>query len=349
MAGAWLVARRSEDARTFPQVRAGGRRSGLALALAGLLAGAGAQAAERRTGVFRSILVGQGETAAQVACIACSVRVDGVVRGGAYVVLGRLDNRGSILGDSLVIGGTSESSGVSGGSAYLFGGLLRLHSSVEGDVVTAAGDLDLANPAVKVGGNVWTWVGQQSGLSAASVGGSVTHLGSGQVGRALLTGLLGGLLAVGLVVSGSLLALTGLCYAALGRRRLGVIADAFTGNAAACFLVGLGTCFGLFAVGVALAALLPVSIPVAAGVSLLSAVGYSGLSFGIGRNVLPGWRRVPSTLAAAMLVLCIQAIPVVGWSVLVVLWNVAVGAAVMSGFGASRDWLAQRADGRLPI
>ena len=322
--------------------------SGLILLL-GLLATPLLEAEEPRAGFFRSIVVGDEETVRQVACIACSVRVEGVVAGNAYVLFGRLDNRGSINGDSIVIGGISESAGPIGGNAYLVGGLLRVSASVGGDLITVLGDLDVASPDVEVGGNAWSVIGQQAGLAPESVQGTVKAVNARQAAQLLMSGLLGGVLVVALAVAACLMVLTGLCYLVLGPARLRVVAEASTESPIICFLIGLGTCFALAVVGVALAALLPISIPVGVAHATASVTGYAGLAFGIGRNLLGRLRPFPATLIASLALACLQAIPVVGWSVLVVLWNVAVGAAVMSGFGTSRDWLARRAQGRLAV
>ena len=330
------------------RIRRDSSLSGLALLL-GVLASPLLEAAEPRAGFFRSIVVGDHETIGQVACIACSVRVEGVVAGNAYVVFGRLDNRGSIEGDSIVIGGVSESAGPIGGNAYLVGGLLRVSASVGGDLITVLGDLDVASSDVEVGGNAWSVVGHQAGLAPESVQGTVKAVNARQAAQLLMSGLLGGVLVAMLAVAACLLVLTGLCYLVLGPARLRVLAEASTESPTMCFLLGLGTCFALAVVGVALAALLPISIPVVAAHTAASATGYAGLAFGIGRNLLGSLRPLPATLMASLALACLQAVPVVGWSVLVVLWNVAVGAAVMSGFGTSRDWLARRAQGRLAV
>jgi len=52
-----------------------------------------------------------------------------------------------------------------------------------------------------------------------------------------------------------------------------------------------------------------------------------------------------ATMFAAAVTIVIQMVPLVGWLTLLVIWNVAVGAAIMSGFGKTADWLAMRAEG----
>ena len=79
---------------------------------------------------------------------------------------------------------------------------------------------------------------------------------------------------------------------------------------------------------------------------IVSVIGYCGLAFAIGRNLLPSTRPVLATMSGGLLVAVVQLVPIVGWLVLVVLWNVALGAVIMSGFGISSDWLSAKAAGQ---
>jgi len=153
--------------------------------------------------------------------------------------------------------------------------------------------------------------------------------------------LLLGLLALAIVLTLSLLG-----YILLGVQRLTVMADACTRTPAACFLVGLGTCFGLAVIGLMMSMLLPVSLPMVLLFPIVSAIGYCGLAFAIGRNLLPSTRPLLATVSGGILVAAVQLVPIVGWLVLVVLGNVALGAAIMRGFGISSDWLSAKAAGQ---
>ena len=305
-----------------------------------------AYGADRHFAILESIHVEPGGTLRQVTCIACTIRVEGVVEDSVFLVLGQLDNSGAINGDAIVIGGTGVSEGSIGGNAFVVAGTLRLLNNVVGNLIAVISTIELAEQDGRVGGDVWTVIGTHSGLSPDSVGGTIDHLGGNTVGRIILSGLVGGLLAIVLMIFAALLTLNAIGYALLGTDRLRIIADAFTGNAAMCFLLGVGTCFALAVIVLMMSMLLPVSLPVLVVFLVVSATGYCGLAFGIGRNLLPRLRPILATLAASVLMIGIQIIPLIGWFVLVMLWNIAVGAAILSGFGTSSDWLAKRATGR---
>ena len=317
------------------------------LTLAGTLGAANSlQAASRRVMVLESIHVGPNETLDQTTCIACSIHVEGVVNDSALLMLGRLRNDGEIKGNAVVLGGSVISTGPIGGSAFVVGGTLQLQDEVGGNTVTVMGDLEVSGEDVTIGGDAWTVLGQQDGLTSQGVTGDVIHLGTSEIGRLLISGLVGGLLLAGVLALGAVLALTVLGYMVLGVDRLSVMADACTKSPASCFLLGLGTCFGLAVLGLMMSVLLPVSIPMALLSLAVSAIGYCGVAFAIGRNLLPKMRPVLATIFAGVLLAAVQVIPIIGWLVLAVLWNVALGAAIISGFGTSTDWLKDRAAGQ---
>ncbi len=96
-----------------------------------------------------------------------------------------------------------------------------------------------------------------------------------------------------------------------------------------------------------LSMLLSVSLPVLGLLLIVSAIGYCGLAFVIGRNPLPRSRPLLATVFGGLLVGTVELIPIIGWLVLIVLWSVAIGAAILSGFGNSADWLSSRTAGQL--
>ena len=311
-----------------------------------LLAASPLQAASRRVMVLESIHVAPDEVLEQTTCIGCSIHVEGVVNDSALLLLGRLHNEGEIKGNAVVLGGSVLSSGPIGGSALVVGGTLHLEDDLDGNVVTVMGDLEIGTSEVRIGGDAWTVLGQQNGLTAGSVAGNVTRLGTPSIGRMLISGLVGGLLLLGLLALAIVLTLSLLGYVLLGVQRLTVMADACTQTPAACFLVGLGTCFGLAVIGLMMSMLLPVSLPMVLLFPIVSVIGYCGIAFAIGRNLLPRTRPLLATMSGGVLVAAVQLVPIVGWLVLVVLWNVALGAAIMSGFGISSDWLGAKAAGQ---
>ncbi len=296
--------------------------------------------------VGKSIHVGEGDTLDRVTCVACSVRVDGALESGAFVVFGSLVNHGTIEGDAVVLGGSIESSGAIGGNAVIVLGAMRLLGRVGRDAWTVLGNVEIDGSRAMVSGNLVTVLGSSSIASSNSVSGSIEEIGARQISLLAVSGVLGALLLLALATLAVLMVLTGLGYITLGVRRLEAIADAFTGNIVACFLVGLGTCVALIVIFLITAVLVPVAIPLLLFFVVVSAVGYCGLLFGIGRNLFGRLKPLWATMLAATVTIVIQMVPLVGWLTLLVIWNVAVGAAILSGFGKAPDWLATRAEGR---
>ena len=296
--------------------------------------------------IGESIHVEHGTTLDDVMCVACSIRVDGEIRDGATVVFGSLVNHGTIRGDAIVLGGSLESEGPIGGNAVIALGAMRLLDRVERDAVAVMGSIDIDGPRALVAGNLVSVLGSSASVPPNSVSGQVQEIGARQVSLLAISGVLGALILAALGTFGILMALTGLGYITLGLKRLEAIADAFTGNIAACFLTGLGTCVALIVIFLVAAMLVPVAIPLLLLFVVLSAVGYCGVIFGIGRNLFGGLKPFLATMLAAAVTIVIQLVPLVGWLTLLVIWNVAVGAAIMSGFGKAPDWLAMRAEGR---
>ena len=296
--------------------------------------------------IGESIHVEDGTTLDNVMCVACSIRVDGEITDGATVVFGSLVNHGTILGNAIVVGGSLESEGPIGGNAVIVLGAMRLLDRVGRDAFAVMGTIDMDGPRAMVGGNLVTVLGSSSSAPPNSVSGQIQEFGARQISLLAMSGVLGALILAALGVFGVLMALTGLGYITLGLKRLEAIADAFTGNIAVCFLTGLGTCVALIVIFLVAAMLVPVAIPLLLLFVVLSAVGYCGVMFGIGRNLFGGLKPFLATMLAALVTIVLQMLPLVGCLTLLVIWNVAVGAAIMSGFGKDPDWLAMRAEGR---
>lgn len=287
-----------------------------------------ASATDNRLVVGESVYIGPEEVVDQVTCVLCSIVVEGVVRDSAVIVFGDLENRGQIDGSAIVIAGK-----------------MQLQSNIGGDAIVVAGQI-LAGPEdVRIGGDLVSIMSTESGIPKEAVDGEVTSVGSQQVGRFLLVGLTVVLILLALLVFGTLLALNVVGYAILGPERVGTMARTLRGNSAMCFLGGLGTCFALAVVGLVVAMILPVLLPMILVFAVVSVVGYCGLTYWIGRNLFGRLPELAATVAAATLVLVLQVVPVVGWLVAIVLWNIAVGAAILSGFGTSPNWLSSFTSG----
>ena len=324
-----------------------GRRAAVAAALTGLLLAAGTLRADHhRIMVGESIYVGPDDVLDQVTCISCSIHVEGVVRDSAFLVLGRLENRGKIGGDAFVVGGSLESSGEIGGDSVVVAGHIDLRGTVGGNATSVLGNIRFASPDASVQGDVATVMGRLVGVSPDAVNGKIEQVGGDRVGQVVLSGLIVVMLMTGFLVLGTLTALNLVAYLILGTERVRTIASALQGNVAFCFLGGLVSCFAMFVIGMIVAMLLPVSLPIMLVFLAVSVVGYCGVTFWVGRNLFASWSPLGATVGASLLLVVLQLIPVVGWLVMFVLWNIAIGAAVLSGFGTSRDWLSARADGQ---
>jgi len=98
-----------------------------------------ARSSEDRASVGSDITVADGETAGDVACVFCTVRVHGDVRGDVAVLFGKVvvDAGRSISGDVATLGADLD---------------LGAGATVGGDVAVAAGDANLAPGAMIHGG-----------------------------------------------------------------------------------------------------------------------------------------------------------------------------------------------------
>jgi hypothetical protein len=94
-----------------------------------------AKGSEDRAGVGNDITIAEGETAGDIACVFCAVRVHGDVRGDVAVMFGRIeiDPGHTISGDVAALGADMN---------------LGEGATVGGDVAIAAGDAKLAPGAM---------------------------------------------------------------------------------------------------------------------------------------------------------------------------------------------------------
>jgi hypothetical protein len=107
-----------------------------------------ARSSEDRAGFGNDITVAEGETASDIACVFCSVRIHGDVRGDVAVLFGKveLDPGRSISGDVAALGADLN---------------LGPGARVGGDIAIAAGDANLAPGAMVHGssmvlpGRIW--------------------------------------------------------------------------------------------------------------------------------------------------------------------------------------------------
>jgi hypothetical protein len=190
---------------------------------------------------------------------------------------------------------------------------------------------------VSVGGRV-------QGADRARIGGSVQSvqpfLPAIRFGFLLFLAIF---LIAGLVVQPLLAVLS---HVILGERRVWVLAETTRSRAGLSFLLGLGLVFGSFMLSIFgafnpfLAPLL--SFPFWMLFFVLLVVGYTGISYWVGRSLVSTAGAIAATLLGAILVTILQLIPVLGWLAFCVFAPMAMGAALLSGFGTATDWLVKR-------
>jgi len=114
-------------------------RFALLLVLAGVASTAPVYAESDHVSVGHDLTVADGETADDLVCVLCSVRVHGEVKGDVVAILGSVsvDSGRSIAGDVVTVGGDTS---------------LGRGSAVNGDLVVVAGDLNSGQGA-SVGGD----------------------------------------------------------------------------------------------------------------------------------------------------------------------------------------------------
>lgn len=110
----------------------------LVVALGVFAQGCAIDEGEDRINFCNSTTVAAGETAYDVVCIGCSIRVDGTIEGDAVAVLGNITVNGTIEGDAVAAGGDLT---------------LGPGAGVGGDAVAVGGYL-VADPTASFGGEV---------------------------------------------------------------------------------------------------------------------------------------------------------------------------------------------------
>ncbi len=293
--------------------------------------------------VAENIYIGPDEVVDTVVCIACSVRVDGVVEQDVVVMAGDAGIQGRVDGDVVVVAGSLDSTGPIDGSVVVMAGSGDLGADVDGDAVVIAGDLNPA-PGIEIDGDAVAVFGNIYGADRAVVVGDTVEIGNESMASFAIFGLLIGLclFLLAVLLIHPLLVMLG--FAVLKERRFRVLADTAAQRGGFSFLVGIGTSIALFFASIAAALTFPVPLPVFLLFVVLSIVGYCGVSYWVGRSILRNAGALGSAFAGALLVTFIQFIPLIGWLVMFVFWNIAIGCAVLSGFGTSVDWLIARTE-----
>jgi hypothetical protein len=220
-------------------------------------------------------------------------------------------------------------------------GRIDVRGKVDGDAVSIAGGLRV-HPGAEIRGDAVGVMGGVDIPAGAVVGGEVVS--AGQWGHVALSGLL--VVLVLCLLAGLLFQplLVLLCFVIMGERRIGMLADTARHRAGFSFLVGVGLVIASFVFSI-LAAFLPVPgahFPFALALFVVLVVGYAGVSYWVGRGLLPSSSALAAALLGAVLVTIIQLIPIIGQIAFMVFSMIALGSAALSGFGTSIDWLVER-------
>ncbi len=282
-----------------------------------------------RVMVGEDIYVAEGEELENVVCFGCSIRVDGkahdaVAFGGSIEVTGDVN-------DAVAFAGGLDVRGKVGGDAVVFFGNTRVREGgeIEGDAVAIMGGVHVADNNA-VGGDI---VSSESWAPVALSG----------VVIALIIFLVAGIVIQPLLVL--------LCFVLLGERRIAVLAETARRRSGMSFLIGIALCIGsfIFSIAAAMTPIISLQIPFGLILFCVLVVGYSGVSYWVGRGMLPRSGGLAAAILGAVLVTIIQLIPIVGQISFFVFSMIALGSAVLSGFGTSIDWLAERTNHIEPV
>lgn len=280
---------------------------------------------DERVMVGEDIVVGADEYLNEVVCIGCSIEVLGRVRGDAVAIGGSISVSGEVGGDAAAILGDSEIAGRVGGSAIaILGGVkLRPGAEVKEDVVAVLGSLE--------------------GESEATIGGTTKIVrGPGRAVRSLIVVAIICLLLAVVVIPPFFAWIAGLV---LGEQRVEVLAETVRQRAGMSFVIGLAVVIGLGFTAAFLNLMVPAADLLLKPVEfVLAATGYAGISYIMGRRFSARAGVPGAILMGGFAVMLLQMIPILGWMLWFVLFQIAVGAAVLSGCGTSIDWLFARTE-----
>lgn len=322
-----------------------GKKSGAMKRLIQLVAAfalsVGTLGAADRVMIGDDVYVGPDEDLDEVVCILCSVRVDGKVK-TAVAILGSVDIVGEVDDEAVAVIGSVRVRGKVGREAVAVMGRLDIDGEVGSDAVSVMGGVNLG-PGASVGGDLVAVLGGVTRGAGSTVGGDVVIESEGlkpvAIGGAIVLGA--AFLVFALVFWPFVAFVT---YSILGERRSLTIMETISRRAGMSFLLGLGVGVSSLILPVALFWVPGIEAPLMAGLLAMAAVGYVGISLWVGRGLL----RLDSPGAAvgwgAFLVSVLQLIPLVGWFAWWLFANMAIGGALLSGFGSSIDWLFRRAE-----
>jgi len=309
----------------------------LLLAAAWSISTAGAQ---ERIMVGEDIYVAAGEDLDDVICIGCSIRIDGKV-GDAVAIAGNIELAGEAR-DAVSIFGWIRVDGEVDGDAVVIGNRLEVNGKIRGDAVSVLGGMDLG-PGAEIDGDSVAVLGGIAGKAAAKLGGAVHE------SEALRTVAVSGAVVLFLLlVAAGLLAgpfITFVAVAILGEQRVETVQQTVSQRAGMSFLIGLAVWFSSIIVPIMMFWAPGVETLVTIAFFAVAAVGYAGIGLWVGRGMINSNGVMAPALFGSGLVGLIQLIPVIGWFIAWPIFGLlALGAATLSGFGTSVDWMLRRSE-----
>ena len=255
-------------------------------------------APQERTRVLRNIVIGTSETAGDVECFACNVRVRGHVTGEVVAMGGSIYVEGLVDGDIVVVGGRID---------------VRSNGKVDGDAVAVGGYVQSEPAGVIQGDRI-----------------SVPYL--------LIPGQYRPTVVGGLALVGLNLLLVAIAFGVLRLRRVDNISQSIQHRISLCLLVGtvaLSLFVVLFVLCGRLGraadwAELGLLIPFV----LIAASGAAGLGLSVAKIVFPWTKGIGMTPVAMIVLTLLELVPLVGFIVCSAGLLVSLGAPLISGFGS---------------
>lgn len=255
-------------------------------------------APQDRTKVLRNIVIGTSETAGDVECFACNVRVRGHLTGDVVTIGGNVYVEGLVDGDAVVVGGRID---------------VRSTGKVDGD-------------AVAIGGYV------KSDLAGVIQGDRIS------VPYLLIPGQYRPTTLGGLALAGLNLLLVAIAFGVLRLRRVDNISQAIQHRISFSLVLGMVALFVFFVLFLLCGRLgraadwaeLALLIPFV----LIAASGAAGLGLSVAKIAFPLTRGIGTTLVAIIVLTLLELVPLLGFIVCSVGLLLSLGAPLISGFGS---------------
>jgi hypothetical protein len=243
--------------------------------------------------------------------------------------------------DAVAVGGSIQIKGKAR-EAVAVAGALDISGEVERDAVSVLGRIKLS-PGAQVGGDLVAALGEIEGLSSATVGGSVHQ--SGAIRPVAVSGIVIILILVVFLSLAFFPFVTFITLSVLGPRRVAVLHETISQRAGMCLLLGFGAWIASNFLPFVLFWLPPADFVLGIALFVVAAVGYAGVSYWVGRGLVKSRSMTATGVMGAFLVTIVQFIPIVGWFIAwPVFYFLSLGAAILSGFGTSVDWMLQRSE-----